>query len=193
MKFTPTIWGGGFVNCVFDLGSNSYVHGTYATFNNCIFIDGDSGLILRDNLVVNCTFFNQNTSPVLTNSTNSGHVINCILVPVAGATDFAAEITSGSLGFFFNNCYYGADGNALTKPFDKSGTAFTPFGGGNLAQDPKMIDPANNNFKPRNQNVLTGGMADVSGNPSQIGAVIRKHQFHRRSATGWLASKRFLK
>jgi hypothetical protein len=178
LRINGNMYGSLFLNCIFDLGSNTRASIPFAVFLRCIFIDGVYGTKFITGFAESCTFYNQSDAPIYSNNpTQQGHVLNCIVVPAAGATDFAAYVYGGSLGLWMNNSYYGADGVALAMSFNQSGSPFTPFGGGNLAQDPAMVDPANNNFKPRNQDVLTRGLSDVNGNPSQIGAVVSKHRF----------------
>ena len=177
IKWDATLYAGRFYRCLFDLGNNIYVSAPHASFVNCIFVNGVYGFRTYHNCAYNCTFYSQSIAPARSDaSTFTCQLVNCIIIPAEGVTDFAVSISAGSINFVSNNVYYGADGVALAKPFDQSGVSFTPFGGGNLAQDPSMVDPANNNFKPRNQNVLTRGVSDINGNPSQIGAVIAKHR-----------------
>ncbi len=195
IRFDAAMYGCLFLNCVMNLASSNHFYAAYANYINCLFINGDYGLRLANNHAYNCTFYNQDIAPVtVNNSSHLGHIFNSIIIPKTGASDFAIDIQNGSMGAFMNNCYYGADGAALTKPFnDENDAAFTPFGGGNLAQDPAMVDPANNNFKPTNRDLLTGGLPDASGNAGQIGAVTRKHRFQGRPAMGRTATKRFFR
>jgi len=47
--------------------------------------------------------------------------------------------------------------------------------------DPLFVNPSVYDFRPRNPLVLRGGMPDLAGNPTQIGAILQKYQFANRA------------
>jgi parallel beta-helix repeat protein len=55
------------------------------------------------------------------------------------------------------------------------------IGEGNLETDPQFADADEGDFRPRNPEVLRGGMTDTNGNATQMGAIIQAYQFARRA------------
>ncbi len=55
------------------------------------------------------------------------------------------------------------------------------IGENNLEVDPQFADADNGDFRPRNPRVLRGGIQDINGNVTQMGAIIQAYQFPKRA------------
>lgn len=62
-----------------------------------------------------------------------------------------------------------------------------------IEQDPQFVDAANGDFRPRNPAVLRGGKPDISGNPTQMGAILQKYQFGDRERIANMARLRIIR
>lgn len=50
-----------------------------------------------------------------------------------------------------------------------------------IEENPLFVDASGSDFRPRNPNVLRGGLPDIDDNPSQMGVILQKYQFARRA------------
>ena len=62
-----------------------------------------------------------------------------------------------------------------------------------ITEDPQFVDAANGDFRPRNPAVLRGGKPDISGNPTQMGAILQKYQFGDRERIANMARLRIIR
>ncbi len=62
-----------------------------------------------------------------------------------------------------------------------------------IEEDPQFVDAANGDFRPRNPAVLRGGKPDISGNPTQMGAILQKYQFGDRERIVNMARLRIIR
>ncbi len=176
--------GGAFLSCIFDLGTKQGINDNYWALIKCVFINGTIAVTFARNKISRCVFYNQTSSCIFANaSTRSFWAMNNIFMPAVGASDNVIDLGAGggSVGLFSNNIYWGADGNAVSTPFDNNGTPFTPFGGGNKSADPLFVDAANNDFR-----LLPGspafnlGIKDIFGGAGIIGAWEQRQDARRR-------------
>lgn len=140
---------------LFKYGQNS---GTAITINGAPSQRGEA-------IVTNCTFYCNGTGGVTAISCNNlvGPVLaNNIIYLAQPASDI--PISAPRISYEDYNCTNTVI-HTLTGLHSLSGI------------DPQFADAANGNFRPRNPLVLRGGMPDITGNPTQIGAVKGRYQF----------------
>ena len=161
-----------------------------------IIVEGSGGIL--DNLVINggnaitangsvCiehnTVYNSSLSAVFVhNASASAVVCNNVLVPHEDANAINIYTAGGSVRNDYN-CIWGADGNQLATPFETSklGGVAPVLGGNSVEADPEFDDAGSGDFRPRNPLVLRGGEPDVVGNPTQMGAKMRRYEFAQRA------------
>jgi hypothetical protein len=70
------------------------------------------------------------------------------------------------------NCYVDTNGDVIAVPFSSNASSELPVKGQHdIEVDPLFIDADGGNFTPQNPEVIYGGMPDINGNESAIGAV----------------------
>lgn len=151
-----TVTAGGIIQgCVFECSRDN---GTIIAVNG-------QGTLKGEAIITNCTFYCTGTGGVTVISCNSlvGPVItNNIIYLAQPASD--VPVSAIRINYEDYNCT-NATVNLLT-------------GGHSLnATNPQFVDAAGEDFRPRNPAILRGGIPDISGNPTQIGAVLGKYQF----------------
>jgi len=169
------------VRSVWD-GCGSAVEGSGGFFGNLAVggvnvFTGNGSVYIKNNTVYNCTggaiFLHYNNAVAI--------VCDNILVP--NQSGYAIKINTGG-GSVRNdyNCIWGADGNQLATPFItfKSGGTAPVLGDHSIETDPKFVNPASGDFRPRNKSVLRGGQPDTVGNATQMGMVLQRYQFAQR-------------
>jgi len=162
-------------NCVFNGGTITiYRSSVYGS----LFIGGVYGLRTYNyNNAFNNVFYGQTSYGIsYGHNTFQGGLIehNNIFVPATKAVLGIYKAGDGSLTYSGYGCAY-----CLAAP---AGVLDVPYAGENaLNVDPQFMNPAGNDFRPRNPLVLRGGKPDFAGNPAQIGAILQKYQFANRS------------
>jgi len=182
------------VRSVWD-GCGSAVAGSGGFFGNLAVggvnvFTGNGSVYIKNNTVYNCTggaiFLHYNNAVAI--------VCDNILVP--NQSGYAIKINTGG-GSVRNdyNCIWGADGNQLATPFItfKSGGTAPVLGGHSIEADPKFVNPASGDFRPRNKSVLRGGQPDTVGNATQMGAILQRYQFAQRGRMANLARLRTIR
>jgi len=166
--FSHCVFNGGRAKMYRSIGCNSiFIGGSYAV-----------GAFYFQNTVFNNTMYNQ-TSYCLGYGHNSypGGLIeyNNIFIPVAKNVPAICSNGYGTLTYSGFGCAYCINDNSvLDTPYD---------GERGLNVNPHFVNPAGNDFRPTNPNVLRGGMPDFADNPGQIGAILQKCQFISKSGT----------
>lgn len=133
--------------------------------------------------VINCVAYD-NGKHGFEFTENQGIAINCI------AKD------NGQWGFFGDNAEMAPHVAYCCAHGNSSGQYSLPAGLpaiSSIAEDPQFVDAANGDFRPRNPAVLRGGKPDISGNPTQIGAVLQKYQFGDRERVANMARLRIIR
>ena len=149
---------------------------SYWSYENCIFIGGTHAVFRGErNSVKNCNFYGQTTVAIYVS--NAAQVMsgisNNIFMLAVGANVLGISSTGGSVGPFAHNMYCDVNGDDLETPFDNNGTAFTPFGGGNVAADPLfrcLIDGQYDFRLHRNSPAINMGHPGFNGGRPTIGA-----------------------
>ncbi len=161
-----------------------YIIGSGSAIGNLL-VGGSRGLlVVGEVLIANNTCYGQSITCIRIMSADTiTPIYNNILMPAVAASDYGILI-EGSGGTIRNdyNCFWGIDGVALTTPIEnvKAGGHTPAIGTHSIEADPLFVDAANNDFRPRNPDVVRGGMPDISGNPGQMGAVLQKYNFANR-------------
>ena len=172
-----------FINCMFDSGPSIHVYAVYGVLLlNCTFISGLYGIYCAGSEtyeVINCTFYNQATACVSLNGAGPRFVeYNNIFMPATHNVARAIEISYGEIVYSDYSCAFSVDGNAMDSgyawPIDYKGD-------NSIEVDPLFVDTANDDYTPRNPNVLHGGKPDINGNPAQMGAIFVPQHFSRGS------------
>lgn len=187
-----------FINCVFNIENLSGIWTRYrAIFEHCLFWKGTNGAYI-DNAKIfnNCVFYGQTTGCIVlneaVNASVRGH--NNIFMP-AEAADFVVYATTakGSVSddALINSCIWTIAGAAVTNHISVNG--ITRQLSDVIEADPQFVDAANGDFRPRNPAVLRGGKPDISGNPTQMGAILQKYQFGDRERIANMARLRIIR
>ncbi len=147
---------GGIVQgCIFESLRNSGI---------VISVNGH-GLFRGETIVTNCTFYCTGTGGITAINCNSlvGPVItNNIIYLAQPASDIPVSVPRISHEDY--NCT-NATVNLLTGSHSLN------------AVNPQFVDATGGDFRPKNPVVLRGGVPDIAGNPTQVGAVQGKFQF----------------
>lgn len=103
---------------------------------------------------------------------------NNIFVVTVGATGRAIDRNTGQILYSDYSCLWAID--------DVTPSASGRWGGGSLPEhsieeNPLFVNAGGGDFRPRNPNVLRGGLPDIDDNPSQMGVILQKYQFARRA------------
>jgi hypothetical protein len=153
--------GGNIQQCIFEYTQNS---GTAVTVNGHSTGKGEA-------IITSCTFYCTGTDGITAINCNNlvGPVItNNIIYLAQPASDY--PILAVRISYEDYNCT-NATVHTLTGSHSLNGA------------DPQFIDAANGNFRPLNSLVLRGGVLDIAGNPTQIGAIQSKYQFISKART----------
>jgi hypothetical protein len=100
------------------------------------------------------------------------HLINNLVLPVADKVTWTYSNVGGTVANIANNCSYRTGG--FTDIYGSTAPGVTK---NNLEVDPDCVSAANDDFRPRNPNVLHGGFCGLTGKPAQIGAIVQGYQF----------------
>lgn len=170
------------MGCFFNSSANSILAITGATIRDCIFqsalnsgsvvaVNG-TGVLRGEAVVTNCTFYCTGTGGITAISFGNNYVgpiitnnIICLAQPASDIPVSAARVSYED----YNST--NASVNLLTGEHSLNAT------------DPQFADAASGDFRPRNPLVLRGGMPDIAGNPTQIGAIQGKYQFISKTKT----------
>jgi len=128
-------------------------------------------------LVKNSTFYNIDRCIELNDDGAKLIQYNNIFVLHTASTGKIIKRTKGSVIYGDYSCAWAIDGAPVAS--DRWGGTGLPEHC--VEQDPKFVDADNGGFRPRNPNVLRGGKPDIAGNETEMGAVLQKYQFARRS------------
>jgi len=154
--------------------------------HNCLIIGGSRGVrICGPGLVFSNTFYDSGGSCVegYRDFAAMVDVYNNIMVPDTDGSAIHVKEDSGEGVTVRNdyNCIRDTAGGAVSPVFTTAGTINAPdLGTHSIEEYPDFVDAANGDFRPRNPNVLRGGMPDIGGNQQSMGAVLQKHQFANR-------------
>jgi hypothetical protein len=131
-------------------------------------------------VISNSVFYNLGDCVDLNSSSGIGLVEHSnIFVVAMAASGKAINRQNGDIAYSDYSCLWGLDGTP---------SASGRWGGGGkpehaIEQTPDFIDAANDNFRPRNPDVLRGGEPDIDDNATQMGAVLQKYQYATRAKT----------
>jgi hypothetical protein len=134
-------------------------------------------------LVYGCVAYNNGDStstPAFSFGGYGNAALNCIAMANQGD---AFERTDNAVLYISNCASYN---NNLNFPG-------VYVGENNLEADPQFTDANNGNFRPRNPQVLRGGLADINGNATQMGAITQPYQFPRRAGASNLGKLSIVK
>jgi len=119
---------------------------------------------------INNTCYNQD-EVCLRLSVVKGLAYNNIFYLAASSNHVVSILAAGGAYEGDYNCWYVATTFGIT--YDADGE--TPIPGNNtINEDPQFADEANKDFTPRNPNVIYGGKPDYAGNPTQMGAILKR-------------------
>lgn len=194
-----TAYGGHITNCVFDLDGLTYMGlNTTGVFEHCLFWKGSRGAIVeRAETFNNCVFYGQTERCITlfkaTDALIQGH--NNIFM-LAEAADFVVHDLGGAMGSVSDDalrksCVWTIAGVKVTNHISINGKLRQLSDV--IEADPQFVDAANGDFRPRNPAVLRGGKPDISGNPTQMGAILQKYQFGDRERIANMARLRIIR
>ena len=134
-------------------------------------------------IAANCVFYNQVMSCLWLRNSSGTISLNNILMPQSGANGIYINSQGASILYNDYDCYIDTNGNILADPVETGYTDGTPpiLGKHSIEVDPKFVDAANGNFRPRNTQVLRGGMTILGSDAEHMGTILQRNELAIRS------------
>jgi len=194
---TPYLSTAHITHCVINSEGRTAIYIRYPViFEHCLFWKSVNGVRLYDQYIFNnCIFYGQTASCIqLVGDKATVRGRNNIFMPAAAAdyVVYASNATGAVCDEALRkSCVWTIAGAKVTNHI--SVNSITRQLSDVIEEDPQFVDAANGDFRPRNPAVLRGGKPDISGNPTQMGAILQKYQFGDRERIANMARLRIIR
>lgn len=150
--------------------------------DGCVFIKAGSGAAIGQGgyglvKVTNSVFYNVDDGIYLNYENSELIEYNNIYYLYDQANSLMINRQAGAILYSNYSCAWTAGGTPTHA--DRWGGMGKPEHA--IEENPLFVDAGGGDFRPRNPNVLRGGLPDIDDNPSQMGVILQKYQFVRRA------------